>query len=92
MKDVWAALSDPSRRKILDLLRVQNLTAGEIADKFDMTKPSISHHLSILKQAELVFAEKKGQQIEYSINTTVFQDILEFFVKFSEKEEKKGRD
>lgn len=83
MRDVWSALSDPTRRKILDLLRTKNLTAGEISDCFDMTKPSISHHLAILKQAELVFAEKKGQQIEYSINTTVFQDLLEFIAKLS---------
>ena len=63
------------------------MTAGEIADNFDMTKPSISHHLNILKQAELVDAEKKGQQIEYSINTTVLQDILSYVVGLTDKEE-----
>ena len=54
MGDVWSALADPTRRKILTLLKVQDLNAGEIAEQFNMTKPSISHHLSILKQAELV--------------------------------------
>ena len=83
MKDVWGALSDPTRRKILELLRERNRTAGEIADCFSMTKPSISHHLNVLKQAELVMAEKKGQQIEYSINTTVFQDMLRFLAQLS---------
>lgn len=87
MNDVWGAMSDPTRRKILAMLRKGNMTAGEIADNFDMTKPSISHHLNILKQAELVDAEKKGQQIEYSINTTVLQDILSYVVGLTDKEE-----
>lgn len=87
MNDVWGALSDPTRRTILALLRKRNLTAGEIADNFNMTKPSISHHLNILRQAELVFSEKKGQQVEYSINTTVLQDILSFVADLTEKGE-----
>lgn len=87
MNDVWGALSDPTRRTILALLRKRNMTAGEIADNFSMTKPSISHHLNILRQAELVFSEKKGQQVEYSINTTVLQDILSFVAALTEKGE-----
>lgn len=87
MNDVWGALSDPTRRTILALLRKRNMTAGEIADNFNMTKPSISHHLNILRQAELVFSEKKGQQVEYSINTTVLQDILSFVADLTEKGE-----
>lgn len=89
MNDVWGALSDPTRRQILALLRERNLSAGEIADNFNMTKPSISHHLSILRQAELVSSEKKGQQIEYSINTTVLQDIMGFVAGLTEKGENK---
>ncbi len=85
LHDVWNALSDPTRRKILDLLSKEDLTAGEIADNFSMTKPSISHHLNILKESELVFAEKKGQQIYYSVNTTVFEDILKFAANFTRK-------
>ncbi len=87
MSNVWAALSDPTRRRILELLHEKNLTAGEIADQFDMTAPSVSHHLSILKAAGLAFSEKKGQQVEYSINTTVFQDVLAFVAKLSKKGE-----
>jgi DNA-binding transcriptional ArsR family regulator len=64
------------------------LTAGEIADRFDMSKPSISHHLGVLKQAELVLDERRGQNIVYSLNTTVFQDVLGWFVNFLESGEK----
>lgn len=78
----FKALSDPTRRKILDLLRDRDLTAGEIADHFQMTKPSISHHLSLLKQAELVWDERQGQHIYYSLNTTVFHDLLKWIVSF----------
>ena len=76
MNDIWGALSDPTRRQILTLLRRENLTAGQIADHFDMTKPSISHHLNVLKQAGLVDAEKQGQRIVYSINTTILQGLI----------------
>lgn len=72
----FKALSDPTRREILRLLSRGDLTAGEIADRFNITKPSISHHLSLLKQAGLVLDERKGQTIVYSLNTTVFQDVL----------------
>ncbi len=87
MNSIWNAMADPTRRKILQLLRKQDLTAGEIASHFDMTKPSISHHLNILKQAELVEAEKKGQNIFYSINTTVLQDLMGFLAGLSGKGE-----
>ncbi|KQO00712.1 autorepressor SdpR family transcription factor [Paenibacillus sp. Leaf72] len=82
INQAFKALSDPTRRTILDLLREQDLTAGEIADHFHMTKPSISHHLSLLKQAELVSDERKGQHIYYSLNTTVFQDLLKWIASF----------
>lgn len=72
----FKALADPTRREILRLLAQGDLTAGEIADRFSITKPSISHHLSLLKQAELVLDERRGQNIVYSLNTTVFQDVL----------------
>ncbi|TGV01033.1 ArsR family transcriptional regulator, partial [Mesorhizobium sp. M00.F.Ca.ET.186.01.1.1] len=70
MNHAFKALSDPTRRKMLDLLREKDMTAGEIAEHFAMTKPSISHHLNLLKQAEMVFDERKGQNIYYSLNTT----------------------
>ncbi|MCL6460020.1 MAG: autorepressor SdpR family transcription factor, partial [Gorillibacterium sp.] len=65
LNDAFKALSDPTRRKILDLLKEGDLTAGEIAEQFSMTQPSISRHLSLLRQAELVWMEKKGQYIYY---------------------------
>ena len=79
MGDAWDALADPTRRQILKLLRAGDLNAGEIAAKFDMTKPSISHHLNILKNAELVRAERSGQNIVYSINTSVLEDLMDLF-------------
>lgn len=82
INQAFKALSDPTRRTILDLLKERDLTAGEIADHFHMTKPSISHHLSLLKQAELVSDERKGQHIYYSLNTTVFQDLLKWIASF----------
>jgi DNA-binding transcriptional ArsR family regulator len=82
INQAFKALSDPTRRKILDLLRGSDLTAGEIAKHFNMTKPSISRHLSILKQADLVWSERHGQYLYYSLNTTVFQDVLKWVLQF----------
>ena len=80
MKNIFKALNDSTRREILDYLRDKDLTAGEIADKFNISKPSISHHLDILKRADLVSSEKKGQFIYYSINTTVLDDVLKWLI------------
>lgn len=87
MNDSFKALSDPTRRRILELLLIEDLTAGEIAEHFEMSKPSISHHLNILKNAQLVLWEKKGQQIIYSLNTTVFQEIMKWFFDFTNRGE-----
>lgn len=76
MDRVFKALSDRTRREILSLLRNGDLTAGEIAERFTISKPSISYHLDMLKDAGLVTAEKKGQFVIYSLNTTVFQEIV----------------
>ena len=75
----FKALADPTRRKIILLLKDRDMTAGEIAEQFDMSKPSISHHLNALKQALLVSDERKGQNIYYSLNTTVFQEVVKWF-------------
>ena len=83
---LFKALSDPSRRKILQMLKTKDMTAGEIADQFEMSKPSISHHLSQLKQARLVLDERQGQSIYYSLNTTVFQEVIGFFIELLAKE------
>lgn len=85
MSKVFKALSDNTRREILKLLSKGDMTAGEIADKFDMSKPSISKHLDILREAELVSSEKKGQYIIYSINTTVLQEVLGGFLGIFDK-------
>jgi ArsR family transcriptional regulator len=84
MNLVYKALADPTRRDILNLLKNKDLTAGEIADHFRISKPSISHHLNLLKQADLVHAEKEGQYIYYSINTTVLQDVLTWLLSLQE--------
>lgn len=80
---MFKALSDPIRRQILLMLRKQDMTAGEIAEKFDISKPSISHHLNILKQAGMVLDERKGQYIYYSINTSVFEDAVSFIFQLT---------
>jgi ArsR family transcriptional regulator len=76
MTDLFKALSDPTRRRILELLKEGDLSAGQIAEAFPIGKPSISHHLALLKAADLVQAEREGQSIIYSLNTTVFQELL----------------
>ena len=80
MNQAFKALNDPTRRDILELLKKKDLSAGEIADHFTIGKPSISHHLDLLKQADLVASEKKGQFIFYSINTTVIDDVLNWIL------------
>ncbi len=87
MNAVFKALSDPTRREILELLSKQDLNAGEIADAFNMTKPSISNHLTILKNANMIHATRRGQNIIYSLNTTVFHDVVKWFYSFNMKEE-----
>lgn len=76
MNEAFKALADPTRRKILQLLRRGEMTAGELAEHFDMSKPSVSHHFAVLKQADLVETRREGQQIYYSLNTTVAEDLL----------------
>lgn len=83
MNSLFKALNDPTRRAILEMLKEVDMTAGDIADKFEMTKPSISHHLSLLKQANLVIDLRKGQFIYYSLNTTVLDDIAKWFIQFN---------
>lgn len=83
--DVWKALADPTRRKILSLLKDKDMNAGEIANEFNMTKPSISNHLNILKQADLVDAEKVGQNVNYSLKTSVLEDVLKLISDLSSR-------
>jgi ArsR family transcriptional regulator len=89
-QEVFKALSDPTRRKVLKLLQAGSLTAGELAESFDITKGSLSHHFNVLKAADLVRCERRGQQQVYSLNTTVFEDVaaqlLELFGATPRKE------
>ncbi|MEA5004819.1 MAG: autorepressor SdpR family transcription factor [Rikenellaceae bacterium] len=80
MNDVFKAMNDPVRREILKMLRQGDMTAGEISARFNMTAPSISHHLDKLKRAGLVTTIKKGQFVLYSINTTIINDLLEYIL------------
>lgn len=89
MNSFFKALNDSTRREILEMLKQSDMTAGEIADKFEMTKPSISHHLDLLKQANLVTSRKEGQFIIYAINLTVFDDLIKWFMQFSQHPKKK---
>jgi DNA-binding transcriptional ArsR family regulator len=82
MNIVFKALNDPTRREILELLQQRDMTAGEIVEHFTISGPSISHHLDLLKQAGLVTAEKSGQYIYYSLNTTVVDEIMKWFLQF----------
>ena len=76
MNEAFKALADPTRREILRLLRGGEMTAGELASHFDMTKPSMSHHFSVLKQAGLIDSRREGQQIIYVLNTTATEDLM----------------
>lgn len=85
MNSAFKALNDATRRKILELLHESDLTAGEIAQHFSISFPSISHHLDLLKQAKLVRAEKDGQYVYYSLNTTAIDDLVKWFMQLKLK-------
>jgi len=80
MNYLFKALNDETRRQIIELLKEKDLNAGEIADHFNISKPSISHHLEILKRADLISSEKKGQFVEYSLNTSILEDLLNWIL------------
>ncbi len=84
---VFKALSDANRRKIIDLLKKREMTAGEIADKFNVSKPTISEHLKTLKNADLIQSEKNGQFITYFLNTSVLEDFLSYMITIFGKKE-----
>jgi len=73
---IFKALADPTRREILRLLGRRERTAGALADRFDMTKPTMSHHFSVLRDAGLITSRREGQQIVYSLNATVLQEVV----------------
>ena len=85
-QDSFKALSDPTRREILNLLRASPMAAGELLEHFPITGASLSHHLSILRHAGLIDDEKKGKYIYYTLNTTVLDDILNWILTLKEME------
>ena len=76
MSRVYQALADPTRRHILELLRDQDMTAGELAENFDLAKPTLSKHFAVLREADLIHGEKNGTSITYSLNVSVLEDAL----------------
>lgn len=76
LNTVFKAIADPTRREILHLLRKEEMTAGDVAARFDMTRPTMSHHFAVLREAGLVATRREGQTIWYSLNTTVLEDLL----------------
>ena len=80
MNKLFKALNDDTRRQIIELLKKRNMNAGEIAEEFNISKPSISHHLDLLKQADLITAEKKGQFIIYELNTSILEDLMSWLI------------
>jgi DNA-binding transcriptional ArsR family regulator len=91
MNTLFKALNDQTRRDILELLKKKDMTAGDIADEFHFSKPTISHHLDLLRQAGLVESVKQGQFIYYSLNTTVMDEIVTWFVQFTDKKKNKKK-
>jgi DNA-binding transcriptional ArsR family regulator len=77
------ALADPTRRKILELLKKKDLAVNDIADHFEMKLPSISHHLNVLKQADLVSFQRQGQELIYSLNLSVFEEVMNYLFKLT---------
>ena len=88
MNIVFKALNDSTRRQILELLKDRDMTAGEIVEQFNISGPSISHHLDLLKQAALVVAIKQGQYVYYSINTTIMDEMIQWLMKLKTQSSK----
>lgn len=85
LNNTFKALADPTRRKILELLKKDSMSAGEIAEHFEITLPSLTHHFNTLKQADLISQERQGQQIIYSLNLSVVEELIENYFKLLKK-------
>lgn len=92
MDTAFKAMADPTRRKILRMLREREMTAGEISAEFPISGPSMSHHFSVLKAADLIVGRREGQQIVYTLNTTVVQDLMANMLDLLGKTEADGED
>lgn len=82
LSELFKAFSDPTRREILDLLKQRDQTPSEMLEKIEVSQPTLSHHLDILKRANLITGERDGQFIRYSLNMSVFQMAIEYMTKF----------
>lgn len=82
---IFKALSDPTRRKILEILKVKDVTVSEIGSHFPITGASLSHHLDTLKRARLIIPQRQGQFIYYSLNTSVFEDSVKILMNIFQK-------
>jgi len=85
LNNTFKALSDPTRRKILELLKKKNMSAGDISEHFKITLPSLTHHFNILKQADLITSERNGQQIIYSLNLSVMDELIDKYFNIFKK-------
>lgn len=85
MNDAFRAIADPTRREIIELLRTQPMSSGEIAEHFNSAWPTISRHLAVLRDAGLILAERNGQQIMYELNTTVVEDLIQHLMEWVQK-------
>lgn len=85
ISDIFAALSDPTRRQVLENLRSQDLTPSELLERIDVSQPTLSHHLDILKRAELIEGRREGQFIRYSLNMTVFEMALQYMASITKR-------
>ena len=81
-ESLFRALADPTRRRILAILKGGSRSAGEIADQFPISMASLSHHYAVLKATDLIRSERRGQRIVYSLNTTVFEDVASALADF----------
>ena len=84
MRDIFKALSDSTRRSILEMLKEQKLTASEIAEHFDMSQASVSQHLKILRLNDLIYSERKGKYLYYHLNLSVFEEVIKWIIQFKQ--------
>ena len=89
--DAFKAIADPARREILRLLKNGKMTAGQLAEHFDMTRPTMSHHFSVLADADLITRRRDGQTIWYGLNTTVLQDVVAWMMDLTEPQPKRSK-
>lgn len=89
--NAFKAIADPARREILRLLRQGEMTAGDLAGHFDMSKPTMSHHFSVLAEADLITRRRDGQTIWYGLNTTVLQDVLAWMMDLTDTDTKEKK-